>query len=218
MDCQERFTITFSYRIPVLLQETLTLFAGMCLIALPLAVGAKVLSGLNVPTVQSVQLHIDQSTHVDPIDYGDLLTFDLPVGGGEQPVPVVVDARELDCLAHNIYFEARNQEKFGQLLVGLVTVVRKEEPRWRSTICDVVYQSKQFSWTHQSQHSLPTNSVDREAMIRARKIAYRILAGEFDNILELFPANHYHTNDILPGWAKNMKLLAVAGDHRFYVD
>lgn len=57
---------------------------------------------------------------------------------------------DLECLAKNIYFEARGESLDGQLAVGHVTLNRVEDSRWPNTICGVVYQPSQFSWTRNS--------------------------------------------------------------------
>ena len=59
------------------------------------------------------------------------------------------------CLALAIYWEARNQPTIGQLAVAQVVVNRVESKRWPSTICDVVWQKKQFSWTHDGKSDRP---------------------------------------------------------------
>lgn len=54
---------------------------------------------------------------------------------------------QIECLARNIYFESRGEPIDGQYAVAFVTLNRVEDPRWPDTICDVVYQENQFSWT-----------------------------------------------------------------------
>jgi spore germination cell wall hydrolase CwlJ-like protein len=52
----------------------------------------------------------------------------------------VVDLKELQCLARNIFFEAANEPVEGKVAVGLVTINRMEDPRFPKTICGVVDQ------------------------------------------------------------------------------
>lgn len=52
----------------------------------------------------------------------------------------VVDFKELQCLAKNIFFEAANEPEEGKVAVGLVTLNRAEDPRFPKTICGVVDQ------------------------------------------------------------------------------
>jgi len=51
------------------------------------------------------------------------------------------------CLQQNIFFEARNQSTLGQAAVAWVTLNRVESTRYPDTICEVVWQKSQFSWT-----------------------------------------------------------------------
>ena len=66
-------------------------------------------------------------------------------------------ADEVECLALNIYHEARNQPTAGKLAVAQVTLNRVKHDRFPNTICGVVYQGYylnnnpikhkcQFSW------------------------------------------------------------------------
>ena len=64
----------------------------------------------------------------------------------------------LMCMASNIYFEAKNESKLGQLAVAQVVMNRMYDHRYPDTICDVVKQGLtykngkvvlgkcQFSW------------------------------------------------------------------------
>ena len=55
--------------------------------------------------------------------------------------------KQLNCLAQNVYHEARGEPINGQLAVAFVTLNRTEDNRFPDSICDVVYQRGQFSWT-----------------------------------------------------------------------
>ena len=52
------------------------------------------------------------------------------------------------ALACNIYWEARTETYEGRLAVVAVTLNRVASPRYPDTIAEVVWQSRQFSWTH----------------------------------------------------------------------
>ena len=54
---------------------------------------------------------------------------------------------DLECLVSNIYFEARGESRLGQLAVANVTLNRWRDGRFASSICGVVWQPGQFSWT-----------------------------------------------------------------------
>ena len=79
--------------------------------------------------------------------------------------PVLAES-ELECLAKNIYFEARGEPVEGQFAIAYVTLNRVDDERWPDSICDVVYQRSQFSWT---RHNQRIN--EARAWRRARRIA-----------------------------------------------
>lgn len=79
---------------------------------------------------------------------------------------------ELDCFAKAIYHEARGEPLTGQIAVGWVILNRVLSPAYPHSICDVVYQTNQFSWTSM-KHSL-TNMGD---FISAKSLASDIIEG-----------------------------------------
>ena len=50
------------------------------------------------------------------------------------------DAKQLQCMATAIYFEAGNESDIGRIAVGKVIMNRVNSGRYGSTICNVVYQ------------------------------------------------------------------------------
>lgn len=52
-----------------------------------------------------------------------------------------------DCMAKNIYFEARGESKKSWLAVAWVTLNRLKSSKFPDTVCGVVLQPYQFSWT-----------------------------------------------------------------------
>ena len=49
--------------------------------------------------------------------------------------------QEAQCLAKNMYFEARNQGLAGQLAVSLVVMNRVKDDRFPDTICGVIEEN-----------------------------------------------------------------------------
>ena len=54
--------------------------------------------------------------------------------------PNYINLEELECMAKNIYFEARNEATVGQLAVGQTVINRVQSSRFPNTICGVVHQ------------------------------------------------------------------------------
>ena len=115
------------------------------------------------------------------------------------------------CLAQNIYFEARSESTAGKIAVGFTTLNRVHDKRWPSTICTVVWQPNQFSWTHDGLSDEPTNY---SAWTEAQYLATVAL-----ELYAVKDSNHYHNNTVFPGWAeKNFEesYLGFLNKHLFY--
>lgn len=122
----------------------------------------------------------------------------------------------IEALALNMYHEARGESPDGKLMVGEVTLNRVESPRYPNTICEVVYQSMQFSWTHtQSDHT----PYDEEMW----QISLNIAEGLLDGSVETFEtgATHFLNPDLvsnMPRWAHEFQVIGRVGNHVFYSD
>ena len=55
--------------------------------------------------------------------------------------------KDVKCLAANIYHEAGIEPLSGQLAVAFGTIQRVKDNRFPDSLCGVVYQKKQMSWT-----------------------------------------------------------------------
>lgn len=118
--------------------------------------------------------------------------------------------RELLCLAKNVYFESRGEPFHGKVAVAQVTLNRvKHETDFKSTICGVVYEKKQFSWTSDKLHIQ-----DTQAWYEALKIANAVMSGSLR--LPNFDALYFHTKQVKPKWRKTKKIVRVIGNHIFY--
>lgn len=124
-------------------------------------------------------------------------------------------ARQIECLARNIYFEARGEPVAGQIAVGLVTINRVRSSVFPDTICDVVHQRHQFSW---AWDKIPDKISQPEVYDRL----YALSSLLYDNYYEdaVFPdivdgATHFHTPEVNPQW-RGKKLVVRIGNHGFY--
>ena len=123
----------------------------------------------------------------------------------------VIPEKDLECMAMNIYHEARGEVVEGQIAVAHVTMNRVAHDNWPETICDVVYQSKQFSWTHMIEDHTP---YDRKAWREAKAIARDVIIGNTND-----PTNDavfYHARWVNPSWTSYMEVSKVIGNHIFY--
>lgn len=116
---------------------------------------------------------------------------------------------ETRCLAQNVYWEARGESWQGQVAVALVTMNRAKDHRFPKTICQVVYQPDQFSWTR-SRAKITEPKAWQEAVFIA-ELTLTTLHKYTD-----FSALYFHNNRSRPHWARHKKPVARIGKHTFY--
>ena len=119
-----------------------------------------------------------------------------------------VPDQDISCLAANVYHEARGESLRGQRAVADVTLNRVDSRSWPNTLCQVVWQRKQFSWTHD-------HLSDEMRDADAREVAYRI-AWEALNEPRTNDATHYHATYTKPYWANSLEYIETIGLHKFY--
>ena len=91
-------------------------------------------------------------SHIIPLDENEILDA--------KEFLVQVDQRNLTACKKNIYFEAGNQSLSGKEAVALVTLNRMRASNYPDTVCGVVYQRKQFSWTFlKKNHNPPLDNI-----------------------------------------------------------
>lgn len=129
-----------------------------------------------------------------------------------ETLPEPILGQELGCLAMNIYHEARGETEKGKLAVAAVTMNRVKAKYYPDTVCEVVWQRKQFSWTEvkTKYHTI----TDTEAWINAIEIAQLFIDG--GNWPGVGKATHYHTISVSPNWKDDNQLVAQVGNHLFY--
>ena len=118
------------------------------------------------------------------------------------------DYKEIDCLAQNMYFEARNQSDEGLLAVGFVTINRTKTDKFSKTICGVIHEAEfypkknkkginvpvkgkcQFSWYCDGKKDIIK---DQETWTRVYNLAYHLYL--YHDIMEDLTAGatYYHT-------------------------
>src|SRR6056300_828973 len=128
------------------------------------------------------------------------------------------DEEQRYCLQQNLYFEARNISDLSMQAVGWVTMNRVDSKHYPDTICDVVWQRKQFSWTHDGKSDRPSNNVlEQRAWERAGRIVEQVLI-DYVNGKEspVGDATHYHTERVRPVWRHDLERIAQIDNHIFY--
>lgn len=119
----------------------------------------------------------------------------------------------LMCLSVAIYFEARGEPIDGQKAVAEVVMNRVEDGRYPDTICGVVFQKNQFSFTEDGKPDRLPKKPTR-ASNRAKKVAQEVLEGDTLGIT----STHYHTASVKPYWKDYFELDGRIGNHIFYTN
>ena len=153
----------------------------------------------------------------------------------EQPF---IDPESVECLALNMYHEARNQGSAGLLAVTAVVLNRVKDPKFPNTICEVVYQGPtreswktrqtkdpndaeyypvrnrcQFSWWCDGKSDTPKQ---KKAYKRLLTIAESIVYNKLPFIDITDGAVFYHADFVTPAWAKTKVKTVEIQDHIFY--
>jgi len=137
---------------------------------------------------------------------------------------------ETECLATNIYFEARGESYEGQKAVAFVTLNRVDSNKFPNDICSVVYQAKhsdwwaehkdrlvpirnkcQFSWYCDGKSDRIRNSSDYQ---RLYTLAAEVITGRHEDNTE--GALWYHANYVRPDWRLAYAKTVDIDDHIFY--
>lgn len=135
----------------------------------------------------------------------------------ERPVPHLPDlvnkTGQQYCLAQNIYFEARGESRLGQEAVAWVTLNRVMDPDRPKTICAVVWEDGQFSWTNDGLKDTPPAG---EAWDAARAVAADVTANWNPDHDPTEGSVMFHASNVKPGWRKNFSKVVRIDGHIFY--
>jgi spore germination cell wall hydrolase CwlJ-like protein len=139
----------------------------------------------------------------------------------------MVDSKQLQCLAENIYYEAGKESTEGKAAVARV-VMNRIYHGFASTPCKVVYQSTavkqtnqddesfwvkmcQFSWVCEGKGNPNKHDPRYQSSLQ---VAYNVLA--YDAYKEVLPksALFFHNTSVKPNWPHSV--IKQIGNHIFY--
>lgn len=112
------------------------------------------------------------------------------------------------CMACAVYYEAKSEPKAGQVAVGAVVMNRVKHKNYPATVCGVVYQRGQFTWSRK----LPSGSNDKQWQ-SSLAIAEDVLAGHYAD--RTGGALFFHSRRVVPSYSKTKRVVAVIGNHVF---
>ena len=102
---------------------------------------ATVAFGIGTTNSQSFQQYMDEMIAQTLIQTSGSTEFrKFPIENNELEHLRKLHKDTINCMALNIYHEAKNQSVTGQIAVGLVVINRVKDNRFPSTICDVIMQ------------------------------------------------------------------------------
>lgn len=192
-------------------KEFIVFIASMCILGFTVATVAK-------QPVQAKAIHITEAYEYTPVIIN---TDNIPKRKPTPPKLVkATDQRSVDCMAKNLFYEARGTNKWEMIRVANVTMNRVNSKVYPSTVCEVVYQYKQFSWTlikHRvtdSIHSLYKAKGDLAEYDLAKDIANRAVANDLPDLTG--GAMWYHTHKVNPKWNKQKEVTYASNWHRYY--
>lgn len=130
-----------------------------------------------------------------------------------------VKNNDLLCLACNIYHESGNQSVQGKIAVGAVTINRVKSLYYPNSICRVVWQNKQFSWTNDGKPDVTGN---KTSWTQSKNIATKFLKstgrpfGIYEDPTKC--ALYYHADYVRPYWRKGkfIRKTTTIENHIFY--
>ena len=151
----------------------------------------------------------------------EVITADKPTYGSSE---------HIQCLAMNMYHEARDQGTAGKLAVSAVVLNRVNDNRFPDNVCEVVLQAQmkpswktglpvpirnrcQFSWYCDGKSD---EVKDKKAYQKILDFARLIMHNDIQFVDITDGATHYHADYVKPDWAKTKTRTTEIGDHIFY--
>lgn len=131
---------------------------------------------------------------------------------------------DIQCLALNLYHEARGEDYRGVVAVAHVVLNRVGNKHYPNSVCGVVFQARkssrtnkvlrnkcQFSWWCDGRNDRPKDMVAWKEM---QEIAKIVLENRYRDPTR--GAIMYHANYVKPYWAKRKRPETKIGKHVFY--
>ena len=133
-------------------------------------------------------------------------------------------AGQIECLADNIYYEARGESVRGQTAVAFVTINRTKSGYFPNDVCSVVEertrQTCQFSWfcerdKRKASRKKILDKLDEELYSKIYDLARKIYYNH-DKMKDPTRGSLYYHADYVKVRAKHKKVHVVIGQHIFY--
>lgn len=111
------------------------------------------------------------------------------------------------CMADNIHYEARGEPEEGKRYVARTVLNRLKSPKFKeTTVCEVVYAKRQYSWTTKKR---PKDVASPEDKLIALEVMHEENTGK---------VLYFHSKNVKPSWRTKLSKYKVVGNHVFYHD
>ena len=117
--------------------------------------------------------------------------------------------QQLECLSLNAYHESKGESDKGTLAVIFTTLNRVKDNRFPKTVCGVVYQKSQHSWT---KHNPKIK--EKEQYERAKRLAQEVVDGKHKDVSG--GALYFVHVKINRNWLKKLTHTCTIGNHKFF--
>jgi spore germination cell wall hydrolase CwlJ-like protein len=130
----------------------------------------------------------------------------------EQPT-VVLDSKQVSCVARAVYYEARGEDAYGKFAVAHVVINRVKQDK--KSFCAIVNERNrhgcQFSWKCKKVKKI---DIKDEAWIDSFSVATIAMSGYTSD--NTYGATYFHSTKVNPKWNKVMVQTTMIGKHIFY--
>lgn len=119
-----------------------------------------------------------------------------------------------NCLVCNCYHETRGEPQIGKIAVAKTVLSRAQSDEFPNTVCGVIYQPSQFSWTADSYKNdiSVRDPEDRQALQDCRRASDTAIDEGANGILYF-----YNPRKVTPAWSRRVTSCGRVGNHVFSV-
>lgn len=131
------------------------------------------------------------------------------------------EEKNINCMIENVFMEARGEDNRGKLLVANVVMNRVKHDNWPSTICGVVHQPSQFSWTAHKSGRQTFKRAKRNITPEYRNAVSTALYATLFQEKPVTDATYFYAPAVVknpPSWSrsKKFKLVEKHQNHYFF--
>jgi spore germination cell wall hydrolase CwlJ-like protein len=134
---------------------------------------------------------------------------------------IVANNNEYRCLVRNLYHEARGEDLIGQSYAVKTVLNRVRDSKHPHSICKVIYQKNQFSWTTQipkNKQKVPQETTtEKELLKKLEVLSTAVIFLDRLGVDFTQGSQYYHHIKIKPKWDYiKLEKTKVVGNHQFY--